>query len=103
MTAPLNDLLLTHRPLPQDPVQERIVLWRSFRTEQEARDYAQHVMLGAGQHLVGGTCEDSVGAMYWIGVQVDDIAKWGNTKAIQLSDPFDGENPDTLGRPFENK
>lgn len=94
-------LLSASRALPQDPVKEHIVMWKIFRTLDQAASYSQFILLGEGQQVVGGKTRDSVGELYWIGVHVDDLAKWGNTKAIQLTDGFDGEDPRVQGRPFE--
>lgn len=89
------------RELPQNPVEEHVVFWRTFRSADQAVAFSHAIQLGEGQELVGGCTRDSVGELFWIGVHVDDLAKWGNTKAIQLSDPFDADDPDAQGRPFE--
>lgn len=95
--------ILEHpRPLPQHPVDEHVVFWRTFRKPDQAVAFSHAIQLGAGQDLVGGRTRDSIGELFWIGVHVDDLAKWGNTKAIQLSDPFDADDPDAQGRPFES-
>lgn len=96
-------LLNQPRSLPQDPVRERVVMWKGFRTLDAAATYSTAVMLGQGQEIVAGKTSDSIGDLYWIGVRVDDLAKWGNTKAIQLTDGFDAEDPDVQGRPFEKR
>lgn len=93
-------LLRNERPLPSDPLAERVVLWRTFRDPREALEFSHGVMLGKGQDLVGGVTEDNLGPLYWLGVRVDDIAKWGNSKAVQLTDGFDSAVPDVAGRPF---
>lgn len=97
------DVLRQSRALPDDPIAQRIVLWRTFRSLEAALEYSRHILLGHGQHVVGGATYDDLGVLYWLGVQVDDLSKWGNTKAIQLTDHFDGANPDVQGRPFESK
>lgn len=97
----LDRLLHTPHPLPQDPVAERVVLWRLFRSVEDAHAYSGAIHLGDNQQLVGGCTRDSLGDVFWLGVQVDDLAKWGNTRAIQRSGRFDPEDPDTQGRPFE--
>lgn len=94
-------LLSRPRLLPQNPVQEHIVLWRTFRAIPDAVHFAHSIMLGEGQSITGGATEDSVGTLYWLGVHVLDIGKWGNTKAIQMNDAFDPESPEVQGRPFE--
>lgn len=82
------------RPLPKDPAHERIVLWRIFRTTEDAIKFSSSVLLGEGQQLVGGQSADDIGTLYWVGVQVDDLARWGNRRAIQMTDASDGQNPD---------
>lgn len=94
-------LLGRPRPLPRDPVGEQVVLWRTFRAVADAVRFSHDIMLGDGQHIIGGVTEDSLGRLYWIGVHVDDLAKWGNTRAIQMNDAFDPESPEIRGRPFE--
>jgi len=89
-----EEVLRKPRPLPQDPVRERVVVWRSFRSMDEAIGYSTNILLSKSQNLVGGCCSDDIGAIYWVGVQVDDVSRWGNTKAIQMTDGVDGQNPD---------
>ncbi len=82
------------RSLPQDPAGERIVLWRIFRTTTDAVSFSDSVLLSEGQQLVGGRAADDIGALYWVGIQVDNLAHWGNSKAIQMTDAGDGQNPE---------
>lgn len=103
MTHPADEhhvkqLLKTEADLPQDPANERIVLWKTFRSENEAVDYSRAIILEEDQHLVGGASRDSAGPLYWIGVQVEDLEAWGNSQAIQLTDPFDANDPAGQGR-----
>jgi len=86
-------ILATSRPLPQDPKAEHVVLWRAFRNEDQAVEYSRHILLGSGQRVIGGCNRDDVGWYCWLGVEVDDLEKWGNSRAIQLCDPFDPEDP----------
>lgn len=94
------ELLRKERALPAEPIAERVVFWRTFRDPRHALEFSRAIMLGKGQDLVGGVTEDDLGPLYWLGVRVDDIAKWGNSKAIQLTDGFDAEVPGVEGRPF---
>ncbi len=94
----VKDLLGKERQLPQDPREERIVVWKSFRNPEEARDYAEHILLDADQVLVGGHCKDSLDRVYWVGVQVPDMNAWGHSMAVQLRDPFDSQDPKHKGR-----
>lgn len=91
--AALESMFARRRALPADPVAERIVTWHVFRHAEEARDFARHVMLGAGESLVGGTTRDSLGELYWVGVQVEDIDAWGDRRAIHKTDFVDPQNP----------
>lgn len=86
------------RPLPEHPLEERIVVWKTFRELEDAREYAEHVLLDTDQQLVGGQCQDSLGRAYWVGVQVPNVEAWGHSMAVQLTDPFDGQDPKHKGR-----
>ena len=94
----INQILAQAKSLPEDPQKERIVLWKVFRSEDEALEYSHHILLEPSQQIVGGHGADTVGAFFWLGVEVADLAKWGNTQAIQLSDPFDSNDPIGRGR-----
>jgi hypothetical protein len=98
MADTISDILHQARPLPENPQQERVVLWKVFRTEDEALEYAKHIMLEADQTIVGGHGSDTVGEFFWLGVQVADLAAWGNSQAIQLNDPLDSNDPNGQGR-----
>lgn len=93
-----REILRTERLLPEDPRSEHVVVWRAFRDEDQAVDYSRHIMLEPGQRVVGGCGADDVGTYYWIGVEVDDIEKWGHPGAIQLVDPLDADDPRGQGR-----
>jgi hypothetical protein len=68
----LTDLLDSRRPLPSGGGGGLIVQWHAFRGADEAQAFAGHIGLGAGQRVVGGWDEDSVGRIFWVGVEVDD-------------------------------
>lgn len=53
-----------------------------FRAASEAEEYAESIKLGDGQRIVGGMAADSVGKLWWVGVEVEDIARWGNPSAV---------------------
>lgn len=77
--------LSLHRDLPAHDLHSdahAVVQWHVFRNLIEADDFADHVMLGSGQRLVGGSARDSVGPLWWVGVEVEDVAHWGNHGAI---------------------
>lgn len=95
---PIQELLKQEQALPEDPKTEQIVMWKVFRTMGEALEYPRHIMLEADQSLVGGHTKDSAGDLWWVGVKVADLEAWGNSQAIQLSDPFDANDPQGQGR-----
>jgi len=94
----IKKVLTQARPLPEDPQKERVVLWKVFRDEAEALEYSHHILLEPDQKIVGGHGTDSVGAFFWLGIEVADLEAWGNTQAIQLTDPFDSTDPKGQGR-----
>lgn len=94
----IKQMLTQARVLPEDPKKERVVLWKVFRNEAEALEYSHHILLEPDQKIVGGRGTDSVGEFFWLGIEVADLEAWGNTHAIQLSDPFDGNDPKGQGR-----
>lgn len=91
--AALESMLSQRCALPADPVAERIVTWHVFRHADEAKAFARHVMLDEGESLVGGATQDSLGELYWVGVQVEDIDAWGDRRAIHKTDFVDPQNP----------
>jgi hypothetical protein len=99
----IMNMLTCNRALPADPKRERVVLWRIFRDQMAALEYSHHILLEPDQQLVGGHGFDSAGEFYWLGVEVEDLAAWGHPHAIQLSDPFEAEDPKIQGRGFGNE
>lgn len=95
---PIAQILAEPRPLPEDPQKERVVLWKIFRSGEEALEYSQHIMLEPDQKIIGGHGTDSVGEFFWLGVEVENLEAWGNSQAIQLTDPFDSNDPKGKGR-----
>lgn len=79
---PELDFLRRERSLPDHQGRGRIVQWHVFRSREQAGDFAAAVKLGADQSLVGGYSRDSVGPLWWVGVQVRDLASWGSLRAI---------------------
>lgn len=75
------EFLNQDRPLPQAG-SGNVVQWHVYRSQREARNHVADVMLGEGQHLTGGHSSDSIGDLWWVGVQVDDLKRWGNRSAI---------------------
>ncbi len=89
----LAKALETDRELPQDPAEERTVYWHVFRRPEQVLDFARHILLDKGEGLVGGRTQDSIGSLWWVGVQVDDLEAWGNRRAIHKIDGVDPGNP----------
>ena len=69
----LKHALSAERPLPDDPAMARLATWSVFRESDKALTYARYVLLDDGDALVGGRTHDSLGALYWVGVQVRDL------------------------------
>lgn len=77
-----HDLLAHELALPEGHGHDHIVQWHVFRTRDAAEEYIPCIKLDDGQAIVGGHTRDSVGALYWVGVQVDNLAAWGNDTAV---------------------
>lgn len=71
-----------NRPIPEKSPLNRVVQWHVFRDRKAACDFANGIVLGQQQQIVGGTDTDSVGTLYWVGVEVEDIGSWGNAAAV---------------------
>jgi hypothetical protein len=69
-------------PLPSGDGSDGVVHWHVFRDPDLARQFVPSIRLSEGQILVGGRTEDSVGSLWWLGVRVDDIERWGNRRAL---------------------
>ena len=70
------------RQVPTHDHHDHVVFWHVFRTLSEAESYAEHVVLSEGQSLAGGVDHDSIGSLWWVGVEVDNITQWGNFTAV---------------------
>lgn len=77
-----HSFLETYRHLPDHNDDSGVVQWHVFRDATEADDYAASIILGEGQRIVGGVDSDSVGKLWWVGVEVEDIGRWGNRAAV---------------------
>lgn len=75
-------ILERERSLPEGHGADLIVQWHVFRSRPEAERFALGIHLGQGQELVGGFTRDSIGLLYWVGVHVDDLERWGNRGAV---------------------
>lgn len=76
------DLLDHELALPEGRGKDRVVQWHVFRTRRRAEDFMRAIRVGDGQSLVGGYTRDSVGPLWWLGVQVEDVERWGNAGAV---------------------
>lgn len=76
------DVLDHELALPEGHGRDGVVQWHVFRTREQAEAFLPGIRLGEGQHLVGGYTRDSVGPLWWLGVQVEDIRRWGNRAAV---------------------
>ncbi len=74
--------LAAERSLPDRENRGNVVQWHVFRSREQAQAFIPSIRLTPGQELVGGYSRDSVGAFWWVGVQVADLAQWGNPGAI---------------------
>lgn len=77
-----HELLSRERALPRGAGQDNIVQWHVFRSKEAAAEFIPCIRLGPGQRLVGGYSRDSIGPLWWVGVQVDDLETWGNRGAV---------------------
>lgn len=75
-------ILTETRSLPAHDADDKIVLWRVFRTASAALEYAESIKLEEGQSIVGGVDSDSVGKLWWVGVEVEEVSRWGNQAAV---------------------
>ncbi len=71
-----------HRSLPFSSPGNKVVSWHVYRSLFEAEEFAKSIKLGCGQHIVGGMDTDSIGNLWWAGVEVEDIDRWGNAAAV---------------------
>ena len=77
-----HDFLAIHRQLPDHHTEHKVVQWHVFRDAAQADEYAAHIQLSSGQIIVGGNDNDSIGKLWWVGVEVDDLTRWGNRSAV---------------------
>ncbi|MGA7799813.1 MAG: hypothetical protein WCC36_03300 [Gammaproteobacteria bacterium] len=77
-----HDVLSHERSLPHGQSGNSVVQWHAFRAREAAEAFIPYIQLGPGQYLVGGVTRDSVGPLWWVGVEVDDPAQWGNRLAV---------------------
>lgn len=78
----INPFLAEFRQLPVHQANNRIVQWHVFRDIFQADEYSSHIHLSKGQTIVGGSDADSIGPLWWVGVEVDDLKQWGNRAAV---------------------
>lgn len=73
--------LSQEKPLPHGH-ESKVVQWHVYRQEKQAVEHIKHIVLGSEQKLVGGYCRDSIGPLWWVGVEVESVERWGNKQAI---------------------
>ncbi len=79
----VDEELLSHElALPEGHGKDGVVQWHVFRSRRQAEEFLPAIKLSEEQQLVGGYTRDSVGPLWWVGVQVADPASWGNASAI---------------------
>jgi hypothetical protein len=76
------DMLSHELALPEGRGRDNVVQWHAFRSRSAAESFLPGMHLGEGQRLVGGYTRDSIGPLWWVGVQVDDVERWGNRGAV---------------------
>lgn len=91
----LGDQMAQERSLPSKSEHNRVVYWHVFRRRDDAVGLAGNIRLNDGERLVGGHTRDSIGPLWWIGVEVENLAAWGNRGAVHKIDRVDPENPDS--------
>lgn len=69
-------------PLPSGDGSDGAVHWHVFREQEQARRFLPSIRLAEGQSLIGGRTRDSLGTLWWLGVRVDDVERWGNRRAL---------------------
>ncbi|OBS09954.1 hypothetical protein [Acidihalobacter prosperus] len=82
MKPTFAELLDVTRPLPQGHGIDGIVQWHCFRHREDAAGFVPSIRLLGAQQLVGGRTEDSLGPLWWVGVRVDNLGRWGNLQAV---------------------
>ena len=74
----LRQSLQQESPLPQqsDAEQRLICYSHTFRNVDKALLFATGILLKQGESLVGGKTQDSIGDLFWLGVQVSNLEQW---------------------------
>lgn len=78
----ITSILIETRSLPVHDASHKVVLWHVFRAASGAVEYAEGIKLGEGQSIVGGVDSDSIGKLWWVGVEVEEVSRWGNLAAV---------------------
>ena len=78
----IASILNESRSLPVNNASHRVVLWHVFRAASAAVEYAEGIKLGEEQSIVGGMDFDSIGNLWWVGVEVEEVSRWGNLAAV---------------------
>lgn len=82
MNRTFIELLDEIHALPQGHGQDGVVQWHCFRHREDAAGFIPSIRLTEDQALVGGHTEDSLGPLWWVGVHVGNLGRWGNLQAV---------------------
>ncbi len=95
--AVLEVQLEQSRDLPRGQAVQvaQLSCWHVFRQRQAAMDFARNIMLDGGDSLIGGRVRDSIGDLWWVGVHVDDDARWAELGGVQHVAQRDPECPNS--------
>lgn len=67
---------------------------RLFRKYDEAVEFAKNMMLSDGESLIGGCAKDSVGDLWWAGIQVNKFEQWRANGGYHQNASRDPEVPE---------
>ncbi|MEJ2059809.1 MAG: hypothetical protein P8Y64_04905 [Gammaproteobacteria bacterium] len=77
-----EDILSHELSLPEGHGRDGVVHWHIFRDRDQAEQFLPCIKLTDSQQLVGGYTRDSLGKIWWLGVQVSNVDQWGNRTAV---------------------
>lgn len=88
--------LTKEQPVPTKNSAEALLVsyTRVFRRSEDALEFAQNILLGDGESLIGGQSEDSVGPLWWAGIQVDKFERWRAKGGFHHAASLDPESPE---------
>jgi len=91
----LENLLDIESTIPRKSNAENRLISYShiFRDKNKAVEFARNIRLGAGESLTGGYTIDSIGRLWWLGVQLDSFEQWQNNGGYHRAAMQDPEIP----------